>query len=249
MVTAEHLSNFGDVLSELQKANRRFNEQFIVHNTNIIKQFQQLELLAKQKNKQTSCDFNVLRLFDIGETKHSFLLANLLNPYSEHGQEKLFLTAFLNKLGIACPEKGHWSVTAEQGRIDILLKRRCPHSVVVIENKSNLANDQPNQLYRYWYREIYCPQRHQGIYYSAGHPEYYQIVYLTPAYWKIPSSYSLEKPDGLAEDLPDKLPIEPTVWQFNKHIVEWLEEVLLQMSKNNHRLKEYVEQYIEYWKN
>jgi hypothetical protein len=248
METIKHLSNFGYFLSEWQEANRRFNEQLIVHNTDIIKQFQRLELSAKEKNKQTSCEFNVLRLFNIGETKHSFLLANLLNPYSEHGQEKLFLTAFLNKLDIDCPEKGDWSVTAEQGRIDILLKRRHPHSVVVIENKSNLANDQPNQLYRYWHQEIYYPQKHQGIDYGAGHPERYKIVYLTPVAWKTPDPNSLEKPDGWAKDLPDKLPMKPIEWQFNKHIVEWLEEVLLQIPESNHRLKEYVLQYIEYWK-
>lgn len=49
----------------------------------------------------------------------------------------------------------NWTVTAEKGRVDILLKRTHPHSVIIIENKSNYANDQENQLYRYWHQEIY----------------------------------------------------------------------------------------------
>jgi len=61
----------------------------------------------------------------------------------------------MDAIGIKEPYKGTWKVTAEEGKIDLLLKRYSPFSIVVIENKSNWACDQQNQLYRYWYNEIY----------------------------------------------------------------------------------------------
>jgi len=224
------------------------NRSMIQCSSNILKNFQVIQINAKAKNKEESCDFNMLRLFHIGETRHSILLANILNPNSEHGQENLFLLNFLLKIGIECPDKGQWIVTAEKGRIDVLLKRVHPHSVVVIENKSNLAVDQTHQLYRYWHQEIFYPNRHRSMDYTGQHPEKYQIIYLTPADWKQPTSNSLMKPSDWPSNLPDPLPIVPMIWKFDKEISEWLNSSLQEIPYGNYRLKEYIKQYIEFWK-
>lgn len=224
--------------------NSNINKHFVDLLSNFIK----LQTDAKLRNKLVSCDFNMLRLFNINEPTHSFLLANILNPNSEHGQGNLFLYLFLKMIGIEAPEIGQWTVTAEKGRIDILLKRANPHSVVVIENKSNNAIDQENQLYRYWYQEIYYPNRHRDINYTGLHPEKYQILYLTPSDWKQPSNNSLIKPLAWPSELPNSIPLKPLIWKFDTEIIEWLSNILDEIPKENYRLTEYIKQYIEFWK-
>ena len=240
---------FTDQLSNEFYQNKLSSLNVTFHHSNlIIEEFQKIQNESQLKNKETSCDFNILKLFSINEPMHSFLLAKILNPNSEHGQGNLFLTSFLNKLGIEFPEQGQWAISAEKGRIDILLKRQNPHSVIVIENKSNFANDQPNQLYRYWYREIFYPNRHIKNYsYSKQHPEKYQVIYLTPSDWKQPNENTTLKPKEWADDLPNIMPVELKIWKFNTHIVDWLNETYKEIPKENFRLKEYVKQYIEIW--
>jgi hypothetical protein len=159
------------------------------------------------------------------------------------------LRLFLEMLGIENPEAGHWTVTAETGRIDVLLKRKHPHSVVVIENKSNYAPDQQNQLYRYWYQEIYYPNiRHNKSYsYKPEDSKRYQLIYLSPDATKMPADHSLMKPPGLSDELPNRVPIEPRLLLFNHEIVRWLQKVLEHLPASNHRFREYVKQYIEFW--
>ena len=213
----------------------------------LINSFLSLVDNAKEKNKNVSCDFNVLRFFHpIGETMHSFLLAKLLDPNSEHGQNNLFLKLFLQKLNIDKPDTENWIVTAEKSRVDVLLKRFSPHSVIVIENKSNNAVDQPNQLYRCWYYQIYLKNT-KIDYTKKENFKNFKVIYLIPNDWKQPSDNSLTRPSYLPNDLPDEIPIKPKIWKFNKEIVEWLEQSLEQLPEKNYRMQEYVKQYIEYW--
>ncbi|MEI6766791.1 MAG: PD-(D/E)XK nuclease family protein [Bacteroidota bacterium] len=223
--------------------------KIILLNCEIIEDYLKTLEKLNESNKKKSILFNPLTFFGIGETMHSFLIAKLINPYSEHGQGKLFLNCFLELIGIEVSENDHWIVTAETGRIDILLKRQYPHTVVVIENKSNYAKDQENQLYRYWYQEIYLPNcyRENAIEYTSNNKNF-QIIYLTPADWKIPADHSLQKPTiGYEDFLPITIPIEPKIWLFNKHLVKWLTNSMNELPKENHRLREYVKQYIELW--
>jgi hypothetical protein len=139
-----------------------------------------------QDNKLYGTGFNPLNQFDIAETIHSCLIGNLLDPLHPHGQGDLFLVHFLKLLGIRIPEQGPWGVTIEAGRIDLLLKRQMPHSVIVIEKKSNYAADQESQLYRYWYQQIYLPNqgrrdldfRKVDTYERAEINDRYKILYL-----------------------------------------------------------------------
>jgi hypothetical protein len=217
----------------------------------LVEKFAAVQATAAELNKATSGDFNLFRMIHINEPTHSFLLAHLLNPNADHGQGHLFLNVFLDMLGIArSSDHEHWTVTPEKGRIDIRLKRVHPHAVVVIENKSNHARDQDHQLYRYWYQEIYqtiC-EAHLGREYILNPPgNRYQLVYLTPEHWKIPTDNSLCKPPDWDNDLPAVVPIPPKVLLIREFVTDWLKQSLNKLPPANYRLREYVKQYIEFW--
>ena len=250
---SKSINSTKQVLSDFMKIENFNIKNELVQLKLVIDNIENLFQKVKEKNKLTSSDFNILKLFRINEPKHSFLLHNFLYPYGNHGQGHLFLNIFLDLLGIERKANNElWTVTAEKGRIDLLIKRRNPHSVILIENKSNYAKDQDNQLYRYWHQEIYLPiKRKHGFYDMKNEPKskYYQLLYLTPHSSKKPSENSLTKPLNWDWDLdlPEKLPMKITYVSFSKFIIEWLETSLKSIHKDNHRLKEYVKQYIEYW--
>lgn len=229
---------------------KKLIKRIVEENGALIERFQQFSKEACERNKLNSGELNFFRLFPLGETGHSYQLAKFLNPYAEHGQGKLFLMEFLKMLRIAEPEKGQWIVTAEKGRIDVLLKRRAPRSAVIIENKSNDAVDQPNQLYRYWYQEIYYPNRDKPVDYAYHHPDCYRIIYLPSSSSKKPDDNSLQKPkdEMLDASLPEKMPMEIDCWSFDKQIIRWLGKCHEQLPKNNFRMRDYVNQYIELWR-
>jgi hypothetical protein len=228
---------FGFKVSKLENFNR------------LLLEFSKISKDRKLKNKQESCDFNVFSFFKVDEPKHSSLLAFLLDPHESHGQGNLFLKNFLERLNILNPESNNWTVSTEKDRIDNLLTRVNPHSIIIIENKSNRAIDQQFQLYRYWYHQIH-KRKYQIDYTTDEYKQKYQIVYLTPHHSKIPTDNSLSKPDisyGLPDysNLPDKIPIFPKIWEFSKEISELLESSMTQLETKNHRLKEYIFQYLE----
>jgi hypothetical protein len=99
------------------------------------------------------CTFNVFEVtrrsgFEV--TTHSALLCDLLNPWGSHGQGGAFLKAFLEMVDGKLPPDaarptwppadGWWTVAAErpaeEGRLDIVLKNRCPSggATIIIEN-------------------------------------------------------------------------------------------------------------------
>jgi hypothetical protein len=247
-----NLDNFNmseryNFLLKYQEKKEEYNADFIENTLRIFENYEKVTDNWNELNKINGLSFNALKLFNITETVHSSLIAMLLNPNGEHGQKKLFLIPFLQMLGIEKPEVGNWIVTAEKGRIDILIKRMEPHSVIVIENKSNYAIDQENQLYRYWYQEIYYPNRHRPMNYTVEKSSNYQIVYLTPDDWKLPAENTLTRPNGYNTDLPNKIPITPKIIRFRHEIIEWLTNAYNCLPDLNYRLKEYVKQYLELW--
>ncbi len=230
-----------DIFSDKASKVKEFNP--------LLSEFSKISKDRKLKNKKESCDFNVFSFFKVDEPKHSSLLAFLLNPQESHGQGNLFLKSFLERLNILNPQSNNWTVSTEKGRIDILLTRANPHSIVIVENKSNRAVDQQFQLYRYWYHQIH-KRKYQIDYTTDDYKQKYQIIYLTPHHSKIPTDNSLSKPDksyGLQDylNLPNKIPIEPKIWEFTKEITELLESSMKNLETENHRLKEYIFQYLE----
>jgi len=240
-----------DLIDNLVKLFKSFSNEVNENLFQIVQSAVVIHKLSEKQNEQTSCDLNVFRMFGVGETMHSFILAHLLNPNSDHGQKYLFLNIFLDLLGIKrLSDNENWIVTAEKGRIDILLKRNHPHSVIVIENKSNYAGDRENQLYRYWYWEIYkaIGNIHLSEDYILNPPkEYYQLIYLTPTNMKVPSSNSLSRPSNWDIKLPKVVPIKTKELIFSDFIVTWLNIALERIPIQNYRLKEYIKQYVEFW--
>ena len=205
----------------------------------------------RKSHKEDGHNFNVFSLLDlcgisIGETSHSRLLKFLLEPNELHGQGNLFLCLFLQRLDIKIAkhmDEEHWNIVAEQGRIDLLLVRNHPLSVVVIENKSNWAIDQPNQLYRYWHNAIYSRTKHSEVAFYENRKEQFRIVYLTPNEYKIPTFQTLERPENWPTDLPKQMPMKPDIRTFNGFICQWIEDCIQALPSGNHALREFLRQY------
>lgn len=180
----------------------------------------------------------------ISEPIHSRILHFFLSDNPMHGQGKLFLSAFLEYIGF---EKEEWIITTEEGRVDVLLRRLNPLGAVIIENKSNWAEDQPNQLYRYWYENIHKRKEDSDTDYYSKHPEY-KIVYLVPDETKHINSNSTSRPVDYPEDLPEELPMKPKVMTFHTDIPKWLGGCMKGFPAENTQLRNLIAQYIEYCK-
>ncbi|WP_454972894.1 PD-(D/E)XK nuclease family protein [Capnocytophaga gingivalis] len=197
----------------------------------------------------------ISRIWGIGETKHSQILSFFLNPRENHGQGGLFLKLFLKKLGfdITAFEPNDWRVEVEQrsnGRdqIDILIQSYRLGVSIVIENKSNGAEDQPHQLYRYWESAIY--HFHNKDKKKALDPKYSRIVYLPQ--WGVPSEQTRTRPKDYKDSYPEKLALEEqggiiSCWTYYTHIVKWLNSCVEAMGRENNIVKQLVKNYIEYW--
>lgn len=184
----------------------------------------------------------------ISEPIHSRILHFFLSDNPMHGQGKLFLSAFLEYIGFEKDEGNEeWIITAEEGRVDVLLRRQNPLGTVIIENKSNWAEDQPHQLYRYWYENIHKREEDCCTDYYSKHPEY-KIVYLVPDEIKHISANSILRPVDYPEYLPEELPMELKVLTFHEDIPEWLGECMDKLPAENTPLRNLIAQYIEYCK-
>jgi len=269
----EVIATFNEVFSSYMSFNDRYldnqriQEEFLIEKffklsaSNInnvlsirrtfVMDFVKIKSNAEEINSLTSRDLNIFKMFGVGETMHSYLITNLLNPYGNHGQGHLFLNIFLDMLNIKrYHDHENWVVTAEKGRIDILLKRVQPHSVVVIENKSNYAIDQENQIYRYWYQEIYstiCNRNLPDNFILNPPGDFYQLIYLSPSPEKIINEISISKPLDWEKELPEKVPMQIKQVYYPELIVEWLQRSFDFIPQNNYRLKEFIIQYIDLW--
>ena len=142
-------------------------------------------------------------------------------------------------------------MTAEIGRIDVLIKRLHPEklkSVIIIENKSNWASDQQNQLYRYWYQEIFSKTKKKDTAFYDDNCNRYKIIYMPPNEYKQPELSSLTRPNQeswVNAKLPEVLPLKVEIKAFNDFIVEWLDNCISVLPESNHRMREYLKQYIE----
>ncbi|MCT4698218.1 PD-(D/E)XK nuclease family protein [Tenacibaculum haliotis] len=205
------------------------------------------------QNKKDGHNFNIFTLlkkefdFKIKETMHSKLIKFLINPKETHGLDNIFLLEFLENIGIESPQKGSWQITAEKGNIDILIKRKNPESIIIIENKSNWATDQKNQLYRYWYKAIYLKTKQIEKKYYEDNKKKYQIIYLAPNEHKQYEQQSISKPkedpSNIYKSLPKKIPMKVKNITFDSDIQKWLEKCKNKTPETNHRIREYISQY------
>ena len=206
----------------------------------------------KARDVQRGKYINVFSLWNafsgITEPIQSRILHFFLSDNPMRGQGNLFLRLFLARVDIEVSESDEWVVTAEKGRVDIMLKRFFPRSVVIIENKSNWAGDQLHQLYRYWYEQIHRDEEDCSPLFYAKHPEY-KIIYLVPNKQKTWSDNSLERPLDYSKNLPAQLPIRPILFSFDEEISDWLDECVDSLPKENRPLIDLISQYRAYCKN
>ena len=240
----------GEVIEKLTAWNAHRNQTFRHDLSEIIQKWRVIKAEQDEKNKQYGHLFNPLEAIDIGETTHSRLLGDLLNPKGTHGQGPLFLHVFLEGLGVPNPGEGEWQISIEDGRVDICLWRLSPPSVIIIENKSNWAVDQENQLYRYWYQNIYKPYPYDD-YSTAERKLTFQIIYMPPTAGKRPSENSFQRPReldslGLPENLHE-VGVTVKVCTFRDHVADWLEKCDGLIPPTNARLRTYLQFYKELW--
>ena len=195
-----------------------------------------------------SDELNVFEVIRPSEPIHSRIICELLSPNGRHNKKDVFLNLFFN---VVFPEqeygKEKWIVEAEKEYFDIRIRNYNNTSIFIIENKSNWADDQPNQLYRYWYYGIYIPQ-----YDLKGKNN--KILYLSPNDFKYPSQQSMSRPDDFDKNLPDTLPegIVKVIF-FNDEIIKWLESCIEWFKsclpeELNSSTYFYIEQYIKFWR-
>lgn len=235
------INNFVEI-----KANKKCPEKFIEDS---IEWFEKVKK-SIDENKTHGNLFNIFSLFQdelgvkVSETMHSKLLKFLLNSSENHGQGNKFLYEFLKILNIYHPEEGKWKVTTEEGKVDILIKRSYPETIIIIENKSNWAFDQPNQLYRYWYNNIYLKTTRADQNFYKENKDKYQIIYLIPNENKTyNSNITIQKPNYYPENLPTFIPMEIKYLDFTKEIQLWLENCKAKLPQENTRIMEYINQY------
>jgi hypothetical protein len=197
-------------------------------------------LLKKEDNYYNI--FNVLRLQDKEVTLHSRIIADLLNPYGEHGNgdvyQKLFislLNSITNKdLNLATQyqsievEKylGKISEDYENGGfIDIILCNKSENKYLIIENKI-FAEDQEKQLLRYFN-------------YSKRRKFYTKIIYLC-----VENKGLSNKTLGSDELIRNEIKKITTVQTYSKLIKPFIEKCLVvDCNKDLHKvvLKQYLQ--------
>ncbi len=188
-------------------------------------------------------ELNFFRKIHISEPQHSQILGDLLNPFGTHGQGDTFLRLFFQTLNLEFNEKDFWTISIESERFDIRIATKSRDKIIIIENKSNNAVDQPNQLYRYWYYGIYSPQKK----FPENNNCWNKILYLSPSDLKTPSEQTLSRPCNFSKDLPEKVPINIDVLFFNNEIEKWLSKCL-EAVKSNLELYYFIKQYYDFWR-
>jgi hypothetical protein len=191
---------------------------------------------------------NVFEQLEPIEPKHSLVLSTILDPKGSHGYGNIFLKQFFKAFPLEpmkMLDNEIWEVTAEKERFDIRIRNINNTKIIIIENKSNWAKDQENQLYRYWYNGIYLMQQQ---YRNINVPIYSRILYLSPSDYKQPTMQSISRPADWDRNLPDKVPSEiiKTVY-YNEHVVNWLNLCVNAIGKGND-FSFYLSQYMDFWR-
>jgi len=141
-------------------------------------------------DEQIAFNFNMLRFFNLGETKVSEILAFFLDPKKEHGQKAAFLRLCLEHFNLTddantllCADEEITikceDATKDNRRIDVTVSFRNAAFVIGIENKI-YAKDQRNQVLDY------CNDLEKR---THGN---YKLLYLSPE-GNLPSKESIDK--------------------------------------------------------
>jgi len=205
-----------------------------------------------------SRNLNAFKQLNPSETQHSKIICDLIAPNNQNNEDaglflKLFFEIVLKDNNFQNNPNDIWEVTAEKERYDIRIRNKDNSKIIIIENKSNWAEDKDNQLYRYWYFGIHKPQE------NIENP-YCKILYLSPSDYKPYSKQSITRPEnpndlGLIEyssDLPmclDEKMIKTVFYQSD--ISQWLDaciNVLENDLKKKANTYYYLLQYKDFWR-
>jgi hypothetical protein len=191
---------------------------------------------------------NVLKQLEPSEPQHSLILGSIINPSSEHGYGDVFLKEFfdivINDKNFNCDGNEKWFVNIERERFDISIRNNNKTKIIIMENKSNGAVDQQNQLYRYWIDGIYKPQFRFSRY---NIPHWAKILYLSPSFKKGYSEQTITRPLNWDKNLPQSIPksIIKTVY-FREELSNWLKKCL-ELVENTSDMYFYLKQYKDFW--
>lgn len=234
----------------------------------LLDEFRKITVQWKEKEVKGE-GFNIIefinRFWGIWETKHSQILGFLLNPRETHGQGGLFLKLFLQELRIIGEKDdinpNDWIIEVEKrsnsrDQIDILIQSHRLEVSIVIENKSNGAEDQPYQLYRYWESAIY--NFHNGNKEKSLDPKYSRVVYLPKN--GAPSLQTRTRMKDYKEPYPEILELEDkeleldkqngkiiSCWTYYKDIRDWLVNCKNAIHEESNIIKHFIKNYIEFW--
>jgi hypothetical protein len=202
-------------------------------------------------NIKPETGLNIFRQLKPKELRHSRVLRDLLDPRGKHGCGDAFLRLFFQKaLGdteFPVADGDRWTVSAEAKRFDVRIQNRNSSKIIIIENKSNWAVDQPNQLYRYWYKGIY---QRQCRLQKAVKEVYAKILYASPDYEKQPDTQTKTRPESWDSALPPSVPegVVKVVY-FRREIADWLEACREHVSAQaDTDMSFYLKQYIDFWR-
>ncbi len=239
---------FGDVLRDYLALKQQHTGPSLRGIGEVIAGWLSAQAKGEADNEQHGNLFNPLSLVPLKETIHSRIIGELLNPRGSHGQRSLFLLCLLKRLEIPAPEAGEWWLTVEADRVDLMLARANPRSVILIENKANDAVDQPNQLYRYWHRQVF--RRFPSLNYDEPETRRsFRVIYLSTDGRKTPEPHSVERPDdwkGINPAHPT-LPIACEPFGLGELLSLLKDAALEKAPTTNGRLRTFVEMYSELW--
>ena len=242
------VSAFGDVLCDYLALKHQQTGPSLRAIGQVIVGWHSAKVEAEARSARFGNLFNPLSLIPLKETIHSRIIGELLNPRGSHGQDDLFLRCLLKRLRIPEPESGKWKLTVEADRVDLMLVRAKPRSVILIENKVNDAVDQPNQLYRYWHRQVF--RRYPSLNYEE--PETHQsfrVIYLSNDGRKAPEPHSIARPDDW-KGINPMHPTLPLAWEplGLGDLLNLLKATAFEEApETNVRLRTFVEMYSEIW--
>jgi hypothetical protein len=192
---------------------------------------------------------NIIRQLNPNEPQHSLILGSILNPNSKHGYGDVFLKEFFNIVindnDFIYDTNEKWFVTIEKYRFDIGIRNKNNTKIIIIENKSNWAEDQPNQLYRYWLNGIY-KQQYRLVKLKIQH--WAKIIYLSPSYEKGYSNQSVTRPPKEDKNYPSVVPenIIKTVY-YREEVFSWLNKCM-ELVENTSDMYFYLKQYQDFWR-
>ena len=176
-----------------------------------------------------STDFNVFAWIKPDEKRLSKIISNLLNPACSHGQQHVFLDAFLRRIGKndLCDKQAlqvatEYRIENPEGWIDVLVNFGT--FVIAIENKP-------------WAKEGHEQVDKYSNYLNKKYDDQFCLIYLTP---------SGEEPGSIDRDKRERLTKEDKLLciSYHSHILEWLRECC-QLCKSN-KFREFLRDFMDY---